>query len=129
MKIIYTALFVKDEEELLKMFPPIHDYVFAHHSTIKFKPKNINDISIGKEVIIKIIGRVYDDRADALIIENEKTVNSHPHITISCADGVVPYYSGEMIRKMSSNNEIKYFDQPVEIEMVEGYFDGSNDIK
>ncbi len=32
--ITYTALFVKNVQNLLKRFPPKHAKVFGHHSTI-----------------------------------------------------------------------------------------------
>ena len=128
MKVIYTALFVKDTDQLLKNFPAKHPNVFAHHSTISFRPPNPDGVEISKEVKVRILARVSDEKGDALIIENDKSENLHPHITISCADNIPPRYSNEMIEEKIRNNSIEYFEEPIEIEMVEGYFDGSEDI-
>ncbi len=76
MKGVYTALFVADIEKIKSQFPPKHAKVFAHHSTIEFQPFNLNDINIGEESKIKIIGRAYDEKGDALLVENTKTKNT-----------------------------------------------------
>ncbi len=126
-QILYTAEFVKNPEELLKKFSPKHKKVFGHHSTIAFKPVNLNGIEVGKESLIKIIARVFDERGDALLVENPKSQNKYPHITLSCAEGVSPVYSNELIEKTVTSGKLEYFDTPDEVEVVEGYSDGKND--
>ena len=76
MKIIYTAFFVKNKEELLSKFTPKHTKVFAHHATIEWKSQTLEGIEIGREVKLKVLGRVYDDKGDALIVEREKKLKS-----------------------------------------------------
>lgn len=125
--IMYTAQFVKDIDGLLKKFTPKHPKVFGHHSTIAFKPNNLDGIEIGKSQIMKIIGRAYDEKGDALLVENPKTNNKYPHITLSCAEGVSPVYSNELFEKAFANNQIEYFNNPEEIEVIEGYSDGQKD--
>jgi predicted kinase len=44
--IIYTGLFVENNEELLKIFVPKHENVFGHHSTIAFKPNSLDGIEV-----------------------------------------------------------------------------------
>lgn len=127
-KIIYTAEFVVDVKALLKKFPPKHEKVFGHHSTIAFKPDNLNSIEIGKKSLIKIIARAYDEKGDALFVENPKSKNENPHITLSCAQGTTPSYSNELLKKAIESGSIKYFESPEEIEVVEGYFNGTEDI-
>ena len=124
MKIIYTALFVKNKEELLSKFTPKHTKVFAHHATIEYKPQNLDGIETGREIKLKVLGRVSDDKGDAIIVERYKIKKPFPHITLSCADDVAPVYSEEMIEKAITNNTVETFDQPVEIAVIEGYFDG-----
>ena len=126
-RVIYTAEFVKDEESLLNKFIPKHRNIFAHHSTIAFKPENLDSIEIGKEKVLKVIGRVYDDLGDAILIEGSKSINKYPHITISCADGVPPRYSNELIERAMDSNSVEYFSVPEEIMVTEGYSDGKND--
>lgn len=125
-KIIYTALFVKDVSDLINRFPSKHQKVFAHHSTIAFRPESLDGLEIGKEYSIKIMGRVFDDKGDALLVENPKSKNQHPHITLSCAEGISPTYSSEMISRATENNTIDYFVD--EVKIIEGYFDGDKDV-
>ena len=127
ISIIYTAEFIKDQKSLLEKCPPKHNRVFAHHSTIVFKPGNLDGIDVGKESSMKILGRVFDEKGDALLIENSKSNNKHPHITISCADGASPVYSNELIKKGLESGTIQFFEEPEEIQVIEGYFDGKKD--
>jgi Fungal tRNA ligase phosphodiesterase domain. len=126
-QIIYTAEFVKNPEELLKMFPPKHKRVFAHHSTIAFKPNDLAGIEVGKESSLKVVARVYDEKGDALLVENSKSKNQYPHITLSCAEGVSPVYSNELIKKAVESGRLEYLAAPYGISVVEGYSDGKND--
>lgn len=126
-KVVYTALFVDNIPNLLSKFPPKHTKTFGHHSTIAFKPENIDGIVLGKKLTVKIIGRASDEKGDVLLIENPKSTNKHPHITVSCAEGVSPVYSNELIEKALANDTVEYFDNLVEIEVTEGYFDGKED--
>ena len=79
----YSAWFVTDPEKLKKDFPPKHAKVFAHHSTIAFKPESDAGLEVGKQVTIKVLGRASDDKDDALLVENPKSKNEFPHITLS----------------------------------------------
>ena len=129
MPIIYTAQFIKDKEDLLKKFPPKHDKVFAHHSTIAFKPRSLDGIEMGRESKMKIIARAWDEKGDTLLVDNPKSQNENPHITISCAKDVPPTYSNELLKNAVANHTLQYMDPPEEIEVIEGYFDGIRDVK
>ena len=128
MNILYTAEFVKDIKSLLEKFQPKHERVFGHHSTIAFKPASLDGIEIGKKSIMKILARAYDEKGDALLVENQKSNNENPHITLSCAEEVSPVYSNELLKKAIEAGTIEYFDKPEEIEVIEGYSDGKQDI-
>ncbi len=128
VSVMYTAEFVKDIQALLAKFPPKHERVLGHHSTIAFKPNSLDGISVGEESSMKIIGRVFDEKGDALLVENIKSTNKHPHITLSCAKGVSPFYSNELIEKAVAAGTVEYFSNPIEIDVVEGYFDGKKDV-
>lgn len=117
---MYTALFVKDIEGLLKRFPPKHGKVFGDHSTIEFDPSNLNGIEIGKEFKIKIVGRAYDEYGDDLLIENPKSKNKYPHITISRGENAPNLYSQILFDKSNKENNIEYFENE-SVEVIEGY--------
>jgi hypothetical protein len=117
---MYTALFVKDVASLLKRFPPKHGKFFGEHSTIEFNPANLDGIEIGNESKIKIIGRAWDEYGDDLLVENPKSKNTYPHITLSRADGAPRLYSQVLFAKSDTENHMEYFDNQ-QVEVVEGY--------
>ena len=117
---MYTALFVKEIKSLLKRFPPKHRKVFGNHSTIEFSYSNLDGIEIGKESKIKIIARAHDEYGDDLLVENPKSKNKYPHITISRAEGAPRLYSQILFDKTEKENNIEYFNNE-SVEVVEGY--------
>lgn len=125
MDIKFTALFVKDIEGLLKRFPPKHKKVFGHHSTIEFQPNSLDGIEVGKEYSIKIIGRAYDEFGDDLLVENSKSKNKYPHITLSRGEDTPPLYSKVLFEKALASNTMDYFNNE-EVKVIEGYSDGNN---
>ena len=119
----FTALFVKDIEDLLKRFPPKHAKIFGHHSTIEFQPESLDGIELGKEYYIKIIGRAYDEFGDDLLVENVKSKNKYPHITLSRGENAPRLYSQILFKKAIASDAIEYFDNE-KVEVIEGYSDG-----
>lgn len=99
MRFLYSAVFV-NKDELMKKYHQVHPNVFYHHSTIEFKPTSIENLPFGKEIALKIIGRLTTDKVDALVVVNPLSKNLHPHITLSTAEGVKPFESNSEI----SNN-------------------------
>jgi hypothetical protein len=126
--VIYTALFVDDGRLLTQLFVPRHEIVLAHHTTIAFRPGSLDGIEIGKRQQMKIIGRVTDEKADALLVENPKSTNKYPHITLSTMKGVPPTYANEMIEQAKKEHLFELFHEPTIIDVTEGYFNGTSDI-
>jgi len=124
INVVYTALFVVDKDLLLSMFEPAHKTVYGHHSTIAFRPSSLAGIEVGKQQVLNIIGRVIDEKGDALLVENPKSTNAFPHITLSTIKGTPPMYCNEMIEKAGAAYIIEYFEETTQIDVVEGYFDG-----
>lgn len=124
----YTAEFVVDQTDLLRRFPPKHPKIYADHSTNIYKPSSLANLEIGHNTQLKILARVYDEKGDALLVENPKSNNEHPHITLSCVEGVKPVYTNEMIKKAVREGSIEYFLEPQFVEVIEGYSDGKNTI-
>jgi hypothetical protein len=122
-EIEYTALFVDSPEKLLQMFPAKHLKVFAHHSTNWYKPTSSEGLEIGNKSLLKIIGQASDLKGFAVLVENAKSKNKFPHITISCAEGVAPVYSNELLEIASKDGSLEMFKEPLFIEVTEGYGD------
>lgn len=119
---IVTAIYV-DSKELFQKFSPKHSELFGDHSSIEYGPQNANDIHVGRPFILKIIGRVSDEKGDALLVENKKSKLKYPHISLSCVKGISPFYSNEMLEKAMKEKTVEYFPEPIFIEGVEGYYD------
>lgn len=119
--IYYTAYFIDNPSELLSMFPTKHPIIYAHHSTNQYKPDNLDKLEMGKKIKLKIIARFTDDNCDALLVVNEKSENKFPHITLSCAKGVPPMYSNQLLENADKKGKIEYFTEPSCIDATEGY--------
>lgn len=119
---IYSGVFLStsEKEKLKKEFPPVHENIYYHHSTIEFKPKDISDIQFGVHKPYKIIGRITTDKVDALLIENPKSKNKYPHITLSTAKDVKPFESNKAFEE--NPDKIEYFDKPIIFYGTEGIF-------
>lgn len=122
MNIKYTALFIDNREKILNFFDPKHSNIFCDHVTLRYKPDNLDSIDLGKKSTLRIIGRAFDEKGDALLVDTDRSNNKYPHITLSCVDGVRPVYSNELFQK----EKIEYFDNPFVADVIEGYFDGDN---
>jgi hypothetical protein len=85
-------------------------------------------LKIGKKSKLKIVGRAYDHKGDALFVKNPKSKNKYPHITISCAKKVLPVYSNELLEKASKEGSLKLFKKPYFIKVTEGYGDFAGNI-
>ncbi len=103
---IYVGFFLppKEREKLLKVVTPKHVHVFADHLTLAFgrhmeKPEHY---FVKHMAPLNIIGEVSDDRGQCVIasrahIDRWLAPNQQPHITISCAKGIKPFYSNDLI--------------------------------
>jgi hypothetical protein len=48
----------------------------------------------------RLIGEVFDEKGQAVLVEGFPSENKHPHITISCIEGVPPKYSNELVTRI-----------------------------
>jgi len=100
MKIIYNAYVLTPESQrvLMEKIPPKFNNTFYHHMTINFGvqkfPKNL-----GWGAEITIIGYAEDEKGQAVVVKDILGENRIAHITLSCADGVKPVYSNELLKK------------------------------
>lgn len=121
MEIIYTAIFV-DKDELKEKYEQIHPNSYYHHSTIEFNPKSLENIPVGEEIEMKILGRLTTDKVDVLLVDNPLSKNEYPHITLSTAEGVKPYECNSEIK----NNLDKIKPLKDTVKSIYGWFDGEN---
>lgn len=100
---ISAVLTPESQRLLLEHVPPVHEWVKAHHMTISFNPPMSRWLhyyrqAVGKPMVLRVYGQAQDEKAQAVLVEGE-TENKIPHITISCASGVSPVYSNELLAR------------------------------
>ena len=88
-KIHFSCVLI-NKDELLNKYNQVHENLFSHHSTIEYKPKKIKGLEVGKQIDLKITGRLTNDKLDVLLVDNPYSKNKYPHITLSTAKGVQP---------------------------------------
>ena len=91
-QIHYTCVLI-NQNELVNRYGQTHENLYSHHSTIEYKPKDIKGLKVGKEVELKIVGRLTNDKLDVLLVDNPYSKNKYPHITLSTSEGVKPFES------------------------------------
>jgi hypothetical protein len=109
-KRIFLALFLDEASKklLLEVFQPKHPKVFAEHLTLAFggAVKGLPDeFRIGHSVVpFDVCGWAENEKGQTAIcskkgLESLLAPDQPPHITISCAEGVPPKYSKELLTK------------------------------
>jgi len=121
--VIYSAIFF-DTNEVTSKYEQVYPNLFSHHSTIEFKPSDITNLPIGKEIKVRIKGKLTTDKVDVLIVDNPLSKNKYPHITLSTAEGIKPFESNSEIEK----NQDKIEQVNDYLEGVIGIFDGKSEI-
>jgi transposase len=98
-EVIYNAIILDDESKqiLKKKVPAEHENLYYHHITINHGKKEIPS-NLGELVEFNVIGYAVDERGQAVVVDAESS-NKVPHITLSCADDIAPYYSNELLLK------------------------------
>ena len=107
---VYIGVFLtpSSRQQLLRDFPPVYENVFADHVTLIFKPKedDLRQYDLGSIVRLKVVGYAQDQKGTAVLIdlppEIKTSPGQKPHITISTAQGIKPFYSNKLIANASN---------------------------
>jgi len=96
-----------------------HNNVFLHHITEAFGIPDDSDTPAKPQRVL-VVGHAVDNKGEAFVVEVDGSVQRPSggtyHITASCADGVAPVYSNELIKK--GWNKILPFEINVEPHIV-----------
>lgn len=103
---IYAAVFLTEESKkmLLSMIPARYPTVYAEHMTLAFGRHMNPTYPLGEKVKLWADMHYWDDRGQCVTVILQKDMKVHlakeqvPHVTISCAEGVKPFYSTELIK-------------------------------
>lgn len=111
MKGILWAV-VTDMAALVAAVAPAHEKVHAHHVTLAFgvtaDAADVADL-IGLDITVIGFDTVVNDGVQAVRVKLPVGIpcgNDHPHITISCADGVPPVKSNELCATVPAANTL-----------------------
>lgn len=92
----------ESQQLLVKIFPPVHPKVFAHHVTIAFKPSvEVYDAwkqYIGQTINLTVYGYAKDEKGEAVMVDGDILNGKKHHITLS-TNQVAPIYSITLLQK------------------------------
>jgi hypothetical protein len=95
-----AAVISKRAAKKLRSFA-IHSKIFCHHVTIAYAPTDEIYAKyahlVGKRIAFTITGICSNNKGQAAAVRDVPSENHHPHITISCAVGVPPVYSNDLL--------------------------------
>jgi len=103
MNAMIQLLLTTGSQQLLKLFfnDFRHPMKFGEHVTIAYKPflndPIINRYREGDILSITVTGYASDDSGEAVEVEGVDSKNKHTHVTLSCADGISPVYSNDLL--------------------------------
>ena len=85
---------------LLAMVPPRHEMVFADHITLEHDPASpVAGEFQARAVVLDVMS---DEQGQAVVVELDRNAGAlmkpgqRPHITLSCAPGILPAYSNRL---------------------------------
>ena len=101
-------------EDILKLLPPEHVTLYAHHVTLSFGPSQdqLSQIPFDKEWECNVTGYISTPNLKAAVVEFDalppgsgfkREPNHVYHVTISCAEGIKPVESN---RALTANNGV-----------------------
>lgn len=111
-KAIYVGVFLSpaEKEKLLAWAPPTHEEIYAHHTTLCFKPSSdlLKSLPIGEMVTLTITGTVDLEGCQAVTVgcRDGLSQNPIPHITLSTSPGVPPKTSNQIVDKAVAVNPL-----------------------
>jgi len=100
--VLVKALLTPGSQQiLLQRIAPVHEWVKGTHMTIAFNPpmerfEQKYQPIIGQPVALRVVGQAQDEKGQAVVVE-AMSENRIPHITISCASGIGPVYSNQLL--------------------------------
>ncbi len=105
----YAALVLTDESAAILQGMAVYETVHCHHLTLAFRPTQEEWDGAyaaieGDTLELQVVGIASDDKGQAVLVELPEGIackNAYPHVTISCAEGIKPKYSNELLADAS----------------------------
>lgn len=107
---LYTGIFFDEDtrRRIIQSYGIVHPNIYVDHVTLCYKPSKEEIASTetwnGRTISVQPVSYVADSKGQALVVNLWQPWDRCPnrsaksHITISCADGISPSYSNELIQ-------------------------------
>lgn len=116
---VYAAVFLTpwSINKLLTVVRPRHPRVFAEHLTLGFGRHMEDAYPLGYPAMFTVTAVTEDERGQAVTgyldpyTDAYRSRQQFPHITISCAEGIKPFYSNDLLKQ----NQPMVLVQPIQL--------------
>ncbi len=99
----YVAIVLTPESHNLLRAIAVHPEVRSHHCTVYFRPteKELAQFQdrLGTEMTLEVVEVAEDEKGQVAVLKDHGLLsNRTPHVTVSCAEGVEPVYSNQLLQ-------------------------------
>lgn len=110
----YVAVVLDEQSVAVLQGMAVHSNVHCHHLTLSFRPSDeewAKDYATieGQTLELSVVGIAADDKGQAALVALPLGIackNANPHVTISCAEGIAPKYSNDLIAAESAAGRV-----------------------
>ncbi len=112
----YYAVVLNEESANRLRALAVHEIVHCHHLTLvsKLRVGDNDDVywshRLGEVLELRVVGIAMDDKGQAVYIPEAPSAKKFPHVTVSCAEGVPPVYSNELLERAMTGSAIEPLD-------------------
>lgn len=99
----YLSIVLDDASRARVQRLAVHPNVYGDHVTVAYQPtgEQLKQLrpQVGKRFKFEAVAIVQDSKGQALRVTGVPSLNAHPHVTVSCAEGIDPVYSNELLAR------------------------------
>lgn len=97
----------------------VHPDIYCRHMMAAYRPdatawERFGNL-VGQSRGLTVVGIAQDERAQAVLVTGCPSENEHPHITVSCARGVPPAYTIQMVARAVAEGRVQSLDLGVRV--------------
>lgn len=99
----YLSIVLDEASRLRVQRLAVHPQVYGDHVTVAYQPteSQLKQLRphVGKWFKFEATAIAQDSKGQALRVTGTPSINAHPHVTVSCVEGVEPVYSNKLLEK------------------------------
>lgn len=113
-KLVALYLDPDSKAKLLEKVPAAHTTIHAGHITLALSSEITKEslvFPLGESRTVRVLGVAQDSKGQAVVVDGSTLILAKgrtAHITVSCADGVKPMYSKELISRGFTPFEVPF---------------------